>query len=438
MGLTISGREMLRTGYAEKREQAPRVALLDNFENCQNTTAHGEMTESVLLGQGLKDEDIQRFHCGSGNPVSVEQVVEAPANKLGGLLRAHVTAGAALLLKATSENLRTVLNEHPEIQVISQSQSQSPIRISQPFFEAARQDEDFRARLGQALGLPPKSEFREVADELYVVAERFMREEEAVQQAKQEYLQLQRQLHERGVMHLLPAGNLGQFATQLETAGHQLSPSGFRSLLASDFTTVVGSLDALGQAADFNSPRAGTEVLAPGVDIPFQDPDGGEVQLGQGTSLSVPLVAAQAADLRQQHPEWTPFQMETTLQGVEAYQLAEGSEQSLTLEGQTKVWKSDGRVDDFVLEKIGSGFISGLNDESVPQFIESDKSFRLVLPGETQDVFQVIDVRPNGEGQRKFELQTQLGPHIHVIHGEFAGGKWLPERAWEEFYPGSR
>ncbi len=437
MGLILQGREMLRTGYAEKRELSPRVALLDNFENAESTTAHGEMTESVLLGQGLRDEDIQRFHCGNGNPVSVEQVLQAPAEKVGGLLRAHVAVGSALLLKATSENLRLLAEQHPEIQVISQSQSQTPIRISQPFLEAARSDEAFRERLGKALGLPPNSALREVADELFIVAERFMRDEEAVKEARQEYLQLQRQLHERGVVHLLPAGNLGQLAQQLEADGHQLSPSAFRSLLSSDFTTVVGSLDAEGRPASFTSPRSGVEVMAPGVDIAFQDPDGGDIQRGNGTSLSVPLVAARAAELRQQHPEWTPFQLETSLQGIEAYQLAEGRSQEVRLEGQLRSWKSDGQVDGFVLDKIGTGFISGLQDESVPQFVESDKNFRLVLPGESQDVYQVIDVRANGEGQRKFELHTQFGPHLHVIHGEFAEGRWLPERAYEELYPGT-
>ena len=442
MGLQIKGQEMLRTGYAEKRESAPKVALLDNFENTETSTAHGEMTESVLLRSGhLEDADVQRYHCGNGNPIPAEAVLQAPANKLGGLLRAHVALSGALLLKATAEDLRQIASEQPSVQVISQSQSQSPVRVAQPFYEAAAQDPEFRQRLGTALGLPPQASLLEVAEQLFTTSEKFLRDEDAVKEARQEYLQAERALYDRGVVHLLAAGNLGEFSTQLEAKGVQFSPSAFRSILTSDFSTVVGSLDEQGQIASYTSPRAGTDVLAPGNQIAFSDPTPGpgqipnEVLYANGTSLSVPLVAGQVVSLQESHPGWGPFEVETHLQGVKASAVGNGQQAEVELaQGRRETLVGDGRVDDFVIQAIGSGFITGLEDESVPQFVQSEKNFRLVLPGETPDVNQVIDVRDNGEGQRKFTLQTAFGPHIHVVKGEYADGAWIPERTREEFF----
>jgi hypothetical protein len=441
MGLIIKGQEMLRTGYAEKRESAPRVALLDNFENADSTTAHGEMTESVLLGYGkLEDADIQNFYCGNANPVPQEAVLQAPVEKLGGTLRAHVALSGALLLKATAENLRQIAREQPDIRVISQSQSQSPVRVAQPFYEAAAQDPEFRQRLGSALGLGPEASLMEVATELFTASERFLRDQEAVKEARKEYLQAQKQLHDRGVVHLLAAGNLGEFATQLEAKGVQFSPSAFRSLLVSDFSTVVGSLDESGQVASFTSPRAGVEILAPGTAIAFQDatPAPGEtpgtVLYGNGTSLSVPLVAGQVLPQLQAHPEWGSFEIEAHFQGVQAIRVGTGQTSQVQLaDGSSQRLQGDGQIDDFVRQQIGEGFITGLQDDSVNQFVQSEKNFRLVLPGPSSDIHQIIDARDNGMGQRQFTLQTSFGRHVHVVKGEFVDGSWNEAATREEF-----
>ena len=59
--MTTSPFSALRTGYAERREAKPLVALVDNFD--QGSPPHGEITESVMLMHGgLHDEEIQRMH----------------------------------------------------------------------------------------------------------------------------------------------------------------------------------------------------------------------------------------------------------------------------------------------------------------------------------------------------------------------------------------
>lgn len=440
--MIINGKEMLRTGYCGKREEKPRVALLDNFENAATSTAHGEMTESVLMNSaGLGREDVQRYHCGNGNPIPVQQVLQAPADKLGGALRAHIGLSGALFLRATTEDLKQVLSEQPSVKVISQSESQSPVRAARPFYEAAAQDPAFRERLGAALGVAPNAGLPAVAGELFAQAENFLRDPEAVKQARKDYLEVTRQLSEKGVTYLVAAGNLGEFVSDLERKGVTFSPSASRSLLVGDNTTVVGSLDENGGLASFNSPRSGIDVLTPGVNIPFSDPTPGpgktpnEVLYGNGTSLSVPLAAGRAVKMLEANPTWGPFEIKSELQGVKSSRYTIGQEGPVLLsDGSTQTMRADGNVDDFILDKIGTGFISGLGDDSVPQFVNSDKAFRLVLPGETPDVSQVIDCRDNGSGQRKFTLETYFGTQRHVIRGEYANGAWNPERTVEEFY----
>lgn len=420
--MKISG--LLVHGLAEKREARPKVALLDNFDG-----PHGAMTESVLLSPGgLQEAEVQRYFCGSGNSVAAEEIFEAPPEKLRGLLRRHIGEAGNLLLEATSLNLRQILQEQPEVRVISQSQSQCPIRVALPFYEKAQTDAAFREKLARTLLLPPEATAVEVGDELFSTAETILREE--TREARKEYLGLERELNQKGVVHLLPAGNLGELSAQLEKAGHQLSPSGFRSILCNDFTTVVGSLDEQGQPASFNSPRSGTEVWAPGVNIEVADAEGNK-SVSQGTSLSVPLVARQVVSMLDQHPQWGSFEVEAELKGELAERVRLGEEKPVP--GGTL--KGDGQLDDFVLGQVGSGLLSGIHDESVGQFVQAEgKSFRLVLAGEKPDVAQVVDCRENGEGQRKFVLETHFGASQHIVRAEWTDGAWNPQRTVEEFH----
>ncbi|MBI3927275.1 MAG: S8 family serine peptidase [Armatimonadetes bacterium] len=308
----------VEAGYAEKKEARPSVALLDTFEKSDTGTAHGEMVESVLLRSGpLKDEDVQRFQNAYRVDRSPQAVVDAPAATLLQDYGEFVAQAAAVFLKATSANLRTILEENPSIRVISQSQSQSAGRIVSLVYPGLKDDPGFQARLGQALGLGKEAPLPELVEQLLERAETVLREDPAVAAARREYLHLERQAYERGLVHVVPAGNLGQFAAEIEQLGASSSSSTFRSLLANEYTTVVGSTDERGQPASFNSPRAGTEVLAPGVGIVWQDGDAtGTVD---GTSFSVPQVAGRAAGLLRAHPGWTPFQVESALTGIESY-----------------------------------------------------------------------------------------------------------------------
>ena len=57
-----STHQKIFTGYAEKKEVRPKVAVLDNFLGADQSVTHGEMTESVILTTGgLQDSDVQRM-----------------------------------------------------------------------------------------------------------------------------------------------------------------------------------------------------------------------------------------------------------------------------------------------------------------------------------------------------------------------------------------
>lgn len=418
------------TGYAEKRETAPRVALFDSFEGADTGTAHGEIVESVLLDAGrLTDPDVQRMHCAYTTDFPPERVLTAPAEELAETYKTFVTQAGVRFLEATTANLERVLDELPTVRVVSQSQSQSPGRLVEMFFGPLTEDPDFQARARAAFDVPSDQPLEKLLERLFEVTETTLRQSPETRQAEGAYAQQARKAYERGVLQVVPAGNLGAFATRVEGMGVATSPSAYRSLLVNDYTTVVGSLDQSGAEAGLNSPRAGTEVLAPGIGIAWSD--GPLEGAGDGTSLSVPIVAGRAATLFQEHPDWTPFQVENALQGVEARQLRWGERQG--------EFVCDGEVDGFVLTAAGQqGLITGLSDDAVQQFVEAQgKNFRFGIPTDDGEVFQVVDVRTDAEGHRKLTLDTWFHGDRHILRSQYREGAWSPEHTLEELYTAS-
>jgi hypothetical protein len=411
------------SGPAEAWQKSARVALLDNFQNTQNGLAHGEMTESVLLSQGLSDQEIQRFHCGSSNDVDLSQLNKLKGGKLRALIQEFAHQAGQGILKATSANLTHILQEHPNIRVISQSQSQSPLRIGQTFFAEAQKDDLFRRNLAVAFELMPDTPLPEVAESLFAFCEQAVRQDSP---ARREYLGLSRQVAEKGIVHLVAGGNLGEFAA---TTGAKLSPSAARSLLANDFTTTVGASDAQGQPLALNSPGAAIEVWAKGESIPIFDPSDPQLppQQGDGTSFAVPLLAARVDQLLSSNPRWGSFEVEAQLQGQEAIQVSLGQSDQLG----DKILVGDGKIEEF----LGSTTLSGLHDPELSQFVNAQgKSFRLVFQGEQPDQAQVLDCRENGEGQRRLHLETYSQGYHHVLQAEWENGQLLEQRTREALY----
>ena len=106
----------------------------------------------------------------------------------------------------------------------------------------------------------------------------------------------------------IAAGNQGELARSLGEMGVKTSPETFRSILLNDWVTVVGAATAQGTPASLNSPDSGVEVYALGENVPVRIHN--QTGLANGTSVSTPLIASQAAATFKAHPDWTPHQLE--------------------------------------------------------------------------------------------------------------------------------
>lgn len=418
----------LRTGYAEKIESKPLVALPDSFRDAETTTAHGEMTDSVLILHGkLQDEEVQRLHAESGAPFHPQKVFEAPA----GEVLSHYdefTKGATLsFLDMTSDNLELVLNEMPSVRVISQSQSQTPTRLVETFLQPIKEDGEFRQRLATELGLENGS-VGNVLSALTQHTERSLREDGEISEAGKRYKQLSKQAYDHGIVNLIAGGNQGELARQFEALGAETSPSAFRSILANDYVTVVGAATADGQPASLNSPNAQIDVYALGEKVPVQAD--GQVFYANGTSVATPLVAGRAAQLIKDNPEISAFQVKNELLHREGYQVVEGTAvqtaSGLTLSG-------DGIVEPWFQETLGPGLITGVDSADVAQFINSPNNVLFGLPGEKDGAFQVVAAR-HEEGGRALKIDSFYGSEHHVLKARYENGSLVPGSVTEEFY----
>lgn len=415
------------TGYAEKIEKKPLVALVDSFRNAENSTAHGEITESVMLLHGKLDEsEIQRLHAESGAPIDPATVLSAPEGEVLASYDKFAAGAAASFLDMTSDNIELVLQEMPSVRVINQSQSQTPTRILEPFMDAIKGDHQFRERLAEELKLEDQS-VSAVLSGLTNHTEYTLRDHELVQDAANRYEGLAKAAYDRGVVNLIAGGNQGSLAREFEALGATTSPSAFRSMLVNDYVTVVGAATAEGKESAINSPNASVEVYALGEKVPIQAD--GQAAYANGTSVATPLVAGQAVKLIKENPEWSAFQVENEMMGRLGVRVSEGASSPVG----TNALVGDGSVDPWLQESFGTGLLTGLEDSDMGQFVESKSNVRIGIPGEKEGAFQVVVARTENEG-RNVELITLFGDQQHVIKARYEGGQRVEGSLSEEYY----
>lgn len=296
------------SGLAEAYQPGASVALFDDFRDTAGRTTHGEETENVMMQAGLRDEDIQRYHCGEGG-TSLRGLTDAQNprqfhHEFNGFIEDSFTN----LLDSTSDNMEQILDDpNSQIKVINQSMSASPARVTANLLRAGNKDPQLEARLKHELGLPPdctrEQYVQALADRVQNVSETSPR----IQESRERYDDLSAEASERGINHVLAAGNNGVDAAQLRELGVDVPPSFFHNDLANDYTTSVGALNADGSApAEFTAPES--EISAVGEHV-LTTADG-RIQFVDGTSFSAPQVAAQMALMRRQNPFLTAQETE--------------------------------------------------------------------------------------------------------------------------------
>lgn len=302
----------MRTGYAEPREVKPKVAVFDNFREDSEPVAHGEMVESVMMMHGgLKGSEIQRYHAESGAPISPLDVLESPSEHV---LEAylHFSRGAtASFFHMVSDNLEQVMREQPDLKVVNQSQSQTPARLLEPFLAPLAQDSEFREKLAQRLGLAREASVPQVTGAMLRLTEVVVSHDKDIGEARKRYDEVSHRAFESGIVNVIAAGNQGPLAASLREQGVETSENSFRSILVNDWVTVVGGATADSKVSAITSPDSGAELYALGEKVPFRLGD--QVVMGNGTSLSAPLIASYAVQILDQNPGLSPDQVEARM-----------------------------------------------------------------------------------------------------------------------------
>ncbi|MGE0495184.1 MAG: S8 family serine peptidase [Vulcanimicrobiota bacterium] len=424
-------RPQLTTGYAEPKEAAPRVAILDDFDGDPKGFPHGQAVESVLFSHSaLSDDDVQRLQNEPKQADLRELLQQMPFRQAFGAMVARNVAGFYL---STAQNLHTILNELPSVKLIEQSQGETSARQLESIFDGLTNSQAFRQQVSQAMGLPADAPLHKVCEELLAEADQVANHSELCQKSRQEYLKVARAAYDRGITYLVAAGNHGQFARELEAIGVQASPSAFRNIFVNDYVTVVGANTPEGQPSGLNSPNAAIEVYERGEDLVWSVGEGFDVHgVHSGTSFAVPIVAGRVTERQATEPGLTPFEIETQLQGLDSYQVQDGAAVS-TGNGQSLI--ADGSIEPYILEQIGEGFVTGLDTDEAGQLARAtqDRTF-FGLPGAKDHEFQLVRVAPDPDGVRQLSLETYFKAGHHVLTARLKDGAWDPHSVTEELH----
>ncbi len=298
--------------YAEPKERNARVAIFDGFAEKGEKPQHGDSVEKIVLGTtGLKDKDVQNFQNSYELSLGEEDVFKSKPESLLSTLQSYTEEVVTGFLQATRNNVETILADPKnKIRVINQSQSQCAARVARPFIEKLEKDENFRLATKEALGLQLRARTDTVAQALLEEVQKTFDESEKIDRAEQAYLKTSKKAFDKGIVHVITAGNLGRVAAKWEENGIKAPPNAYRSVLANDYATVLGATDSRGtttvrddRAAAFTSIHAGAEFAMHGVNVEVMSADPKKDEYSNGTSFSAPQATGLIADMIKINPK---------------------------------------------------------------------------------------------------------------------------------------
>ena len=426
-------RKLPNAGLAEKLEASPKLALLDDFDGDPNGFPHGQAVESVLFSHSeLTDADVQRVQ-NTPKQADLTKLMRENGLDFRTAFQTMVTRNIAHFLLGTTQNLHTILQQTPDVKVVSQSQGDTPGRQLELLFNGLQKNEMFRRGASQAYGLHQEAPLRDICDALLRDANRVSSENEICQKARQEYDKASKALHDRGITYLVASGNHGPLGEALQSIGVEAAPSTFKNVLVNDYVTVVGGTTPSGEASAVNSPHAAIEVLRRGEDLPWSAGEGFDTGgVATGSSFATPIAAGEALAFLQENPGAGPFEAESHLMGLDSYKVSSGQTKPTANQQQLS---GDGKIESYIQDKIGAGFITDISSPDATQIARAnqDRAF-FGLPGQEDHEFQLVKMRLDPDGNRKLTLETYFDEGHHVLQAVAADGRWDPHSVIEELH----
>ena len=310
--------------YAERKERNPRVAIFDYFADKDEKPNHGDQVEDIIRRTtGLEDQFVQNYQNAYSRKTSEDDVFAATESKTQFLdtLRAYTIESVTGFYDATRQNLQTVMTtERNKVRVVNQSQSQCAARISRPFVNKILKDEDFRMKMKDVFELPARSHIDTVAEAFLNEVQGIFDRSTYIAQSRNQYLETAKKAHDSGIAHVVTSGNLGRLTAHWEQNGIDAPQDAYRSVLANEYTTVIGATASQGtittrddKAAAFTSIYAGTEFSMHGVNVEVADDDPTKETFSNGTSFSAPQATALIYEMFEKNPNLSVPEMENIL-----------------------------------------------------------------------------------------------------------------------------
>jgi Subtilase family len=308
--------------YAERKERNPRVAVFDYFADRNESPQHGDQVEDIIRRtSGLPDQKIQNFQNAYERGTSMDDVFAASDAQFKDKLRVYTIETVTGFLDATKQNLQTILDDDKsKIRVINQSQSQCAVRVARPIVGRILEDESFRMKMKDVFDLPERAHKDTVAEAVLQEVQHVFDHSRYIGTARKQYMDTAKKAHDKGIAHVVTAGNLGRLTAQYEELGIDAPKNAYKSVLAHQFTTVIGATASQGttttrddKAASFTSVYAGAEFAMHGVNVEVRDDDPTKEKFSNGTSFSAPQTTALIHEMFEKNPALSVSEMEDIL-----------------------------------------------------------------------------------------------------------------------------
>jgi hypothetical protein len=181
MNITSSPRTPIANGYAEPKEAAPKLAILDDFDGEDGSGfPHGQAVESVLLSHSdLQPSDVQRMQNAPAQ-ANLEEIMRSHKVDFRSAYGATVMRNVAKFYLSTAQNLQTIVKEQPSVKVIEQSQGETAARLAGTLLSGLRANEAMRQHAAQSFGLPADAPLPELMEKLIQEAESVIVDNELV------------------------------------------------------------------------------------------------------------------------------------------------------------------------------------------------------------------------------------------------------------------
>ena len=304
---------------AEEKNPDATVAVFDTFRDADKdgVNTHGEEVEGVIMAQAdMDDKDIQRYGI-AGKALNKESLDGALEDGNVELFERHVELYMSSGLDQTSDAMEEILQDKDsKITSINQSQSWAEARLVKSMWERAEEEPEFREKLGKFFGFEGNVGDRELLQEMVDSVHEISSESDWIQDSRNHYEDVSKELAEAGITHVVTSGNLGRWDDKLKSLGVETPDDFFLSNLVNKHKTVVAASwkwpDGSIMPAPFNSPEAQADLAANGVNVAVTTDDGAS-SVVSGTSFAAPKVAAIVAQMKEKNPELTPQEIELIL-----------------------------------------------------------------------------------------------------------------------------